>query len=648
MRTSKLLLCAILYCLLACFSDVRAQWTPPVDVSMPPASFNGESVPPSIGVDSKGNAIAVWVSLEAAGNVIEASRFDVNTQQWSIPQQIGQSNSESPQVAVTLDGKAIAVWRSGDALIHYNIYQNGWHTERIIDPLGPPDQNHPSVGVDALGHAVVVWQANGGGSLASVIRSATYNFMSNSITSVVDISTNHAPNLYVGQPVVAVNASGKAVAIWRYDDQGATSVPFRIQSNTYQSGVWGVQKQVATSSTQHLILPVVAISPSGKAMANWLQTNLNQTRYRVAASLWTNHWTAPLFLSSLGKVTTPLNEEKGAYIEDVAFDGQGNAISVWTLIDETMTPPKSVIQARTFQNSTWGKVTILSDPSNLSALPQIALDDLGDGYAIFITGDVITPLPPLVVQVARFVKFSNSWTAPETISTSDFNFLPNIAANAQGNFFAIWVSLEQGVGIVQASRTTILPPSPPTVTRINPNSGPESGGTEVEISGANFIEGNTQVFFGNTAALKVLFVSPTTLIATAPPGRGIVDVTVVTPFGTSPLTPADQYTFISPPPPPLPLPPNHLRGHQIKNEFATQIDRVNVITWRAPIGGLTPVAYRIYCDSSLTKLLAIVPANKELRYKEHHRKQGKTYHYFIVSVDQAGAISRPARISVTP
>lgn len=92
-----------------------------------------------------------------------------------------------------------------------------------------------------------------------------------------------------------------------------------------------------------------------------------------------------------------------------------------------------------------------------------------------------------------------------------------------------------------------VPPPPPIVKRIAPRSGPQSGGTSVKISGSNFIEGDTQVFFGTTPALSVVFTSNKALIAIAPPGTGVVDVTVETSFGTSPLVPADQYTYIPPP-----------------------------------------------------------------------------------------------------
>jgi YVTN family beta-propeller protein len=102
-------------------------------------------------------------------------------------------------------------------------------------------------------------------------------------------------------------------------------------------------------------------------------------------------------------------------------------------------------------------------------------------------------------------------------------------------------------------------------------------------------------------------------------------------------------------PPILPLlPPTHLRGFQKTNKFATQTDYVNILTWKAPTEGASPVAYRIYKNESLTELIATVKAEDRLKFKDHNRKKDHTYTYFIVSVDQTGRQSPAAQIVVHP
>ena len=84
--------------------------------------------------------------------------------------------------------------------------------------------------------------------------------------------------------------------------------------------------------------------------------------------------------------------------------------------------------------------------------------------------------------------------------------------------------------------------APPTVTNVNPNTGPTSGGTSVTITGTNFF-GVTAVRFGSNAAGSFTVNSATQITATSPAGIGTVDVTVTTPGGTSAISSADQFTY---------------------------------------------------------------------------------------------------------
>ncbi|CAB5690482.1 IPTL-CTERM protein sorting domain [Delftia tsuruhatensis] len=86
----------------------------------------------------------------------------------------------------------------------------------------------------------------------------------------------------------------------------------------------------------------------------------------------------------------------------------------------------------------------------------------------------------------------------------------------------------------------------PTITGIAPTAGPQAGGTEVTITGTNFI-GTTGVNFGATAAAGFTVDSATSIRATAPAGTGTVDIRVSNIVGTSPAIAADQFTYVATP-----------------------------------------------------------------------------------------------------
>ncbi len=85
----------------------------------------------------------------------------------------------------------------------------------------------------------------------------------------------------------------------------------------------------------------------------------------------------------------------------------------------------------------------------------------------------------------------------------------------------------------------------PTVTALNPASGPAGGGTTVMITGTGFstTPGATTVMFGAVAATNVTCVSTTQCQAISPAGTGVVNVSVTVAGQTSANTAADDFTF---------------------------------------------------------------------------------------------------------
>jgi hypothetical protein len=87
----------------------------------------------------------------------------------------------------------------------------------------------------------------------------------------------------------------------------------------------------------------------------------------------------------------------------------------------------------------------------------------------------------------------------------------------------------------------------PSVTSISPSSGPLAGGTTVNITGTN-LSGATSVDFGATAATSTTNNSSTSLTAVSPAeAAGTVNITVITPGGTSANSPSDQFAYVAAP-----------------------------------------------------------------------------------------------------
>src|SRR5450830_632789 len=84
----------------------------------------------------------------------------------------------------------------------------------------------------------------------------------------------------------------------------------------------------------------------------------------------------------------------------------------------------------------------------------------------------------------------------------------------------------------------------PTVTSLATSSGPVGGGTSVVITGTNFT-GATAANFGVPAGTSLVVNSATQITVTSPiNSAGIIDITVVTPGGTSATSGSDQFTYV--------------------------------------------------------------------------------------------------------
>jgi hypothetical protein len=121
--------------------------------------------------------------------------------------------------------------------------------------------------------------------------------------------------------------------------------------------------------------------------------------------------------------------------------------------------------------------------------------------------------------------------------------IPGVTNPANGQYE---LDVDTSADNALAATPTYLVGPQPSVSSVSPSSGPSGGGTSVTISGTN-LAGATAVDFGPGNDASITSDSATQITATAPAGRGTVDVTVTTANGTSATGPADQYTFVAPP-----------------------------------------------------------------------------------------------------
>ena len=157
---------------------------------------------------------------------------------------------------------------------------------------------------------------------------------------------------------------------------------------------------------------------------------------------------------------------------------------------------------------------------------------LAGGTSVAITG--------INLGEATAVKFGTSPASSFTINSPT-----SITATAPTGTGTVDVTVTTPVGTSAPGAADAFTYGP-TVTSIGPSTGPSSGGTTITITGTDLGEASA-VAFGGTPATSFIVNSASSITAVAPPGSGVVDVTVTAPEGTTPARAGDRFTYIPPP-----------------------------------------------------------------------------------------------------
>jgi len=193
-------------------------------------------------------------------------------------------------------------------------------------------------------------------------------------------------------------------------------------------------------------------------------------------------------------------------------------------------------------------VTTVSTTPQTYSIPIVSGISPSSGPA---TGGTIVTITGSGFTGATEVDFSSAKATSYTVNSA--TQITATAPPETGPVVAVIVFTPGGTSATSATDIftyTAATTTAPTVTSISPNWGPTPyapWSSHVIITGTGFT-GATNVYFGGIPTYSYIVNSATQVIADIPMhAAGIVDVTVVTPGGTSATSPADQFTYTAPP-----------------------------------------------------------------------------------------------------
>jgi hypothetical protein len=166
-------------------------------------------------------------------------------------------------------------------------------------------------------------------------------------------------------------------------------------------------------------------------------------------------------------------------------------------------------------------------------------EHLGVSVALSADGNIAVLSGVGASGVWEYERYGEDWLQSESVAATDSG---NVALSATAGTVLLGGGATYGnVG------TALVLVEVPSITFVDPTSGPTSGGTKVAINGTGF-EGATAVMFGSTPASFTVD-SPREITAVTPPGSaGEVEIKVANAAGSSPGRAV--FTYGTPPAPP--------------------------------------------------------------------------------------------------
>jgi len=398
---------------LALPASASAAWTAPVDLS----TAGENAYAPAVAVDPDGDAVIAWRRFDGSNDRIEAQ---TRAADGTLGPTVRLSRAGQPATGVQLDvdddGDAVFAWLrfdgSNDRVQARMLTSSGTLTPvRTLSAPGA-DAIGPRVAVNADGDAVFAWRRSDGTD--ERIEGATISATGN-LSPVRQLSDAGEDAL---DPQLAVNDAGDAVVTWFRSD----GTDRRVQARTLSASGTVSPIHTLSASGGDAVEPGVDIDPDGDAYLSW--SRWDGSNYLLQTQLLYADGT-------LGTTHTVSDPGWSAYGSEVAVDDQGDAVIVFYRNDGAN---RRIQAVKMSPADTVGTPETLSDAGQDAALPDVAVDDDGDGVVSWYRFDGADNR----IQAAT-VALTGQFGAPETLSDAGEPASGDeVAVDPDGDAIVVW------------------------------------------------------------------------------------------------------------------------------------------------------------------------------------------------------------------
>jgi hypothetical protein len=235
---------------------------------------------------------------------------------------------------------------------------------------------------------------------------------------------------------IAIDAMGNAIAVWDQTDRATGPVDDSedIWSNRCNTeGQWGTAELLESHEPENSLEAQIAVDGEGNAVVAFRQSDGEYFRIWAVRYTPRDGWDDP------ERIQSDVVGDAGRI--QIAADAPGNAVVVWQQVvaDED---ERLVIWSNRFTVGTgWGVASLVETDANDLVAPQVAMDDNGNAIAVWERSDGARSSVWSKRQTP-----TGEWLELQNVETDDSGnaFLPQVAADAEGNAIAVWQQQTDG------------------------------------------------------------------------------------------------------------------------------------------------------------------------------------------------------------
>jgi hypothetical protein len=362
---------------------------------------------------------------------------------WSTPADlsvVGESAAR-PEVAAGPDGSVHAVWvRSDGTDVRVETARfagSAWSDALILSGAG--DAEYPQVAVDASGRAIAVWRRKVN---ATQWRIEAKTFDGTAWGTAESLS---ADSTTATTPAIAMNASGTATVVWVLGGN--------IQARRYTpAGGWSATTTALSSSGANLD-PDVAIDAGGDATVVWRSSGRTggAAAFEVLAGRYNGTLVGALAVLDFDG-SRPFQQPR------VAANAGGVAVATWTHYSSVSN--RDALNAALYDGSSWldtgggspqSYVQIVNPASDDALEPQVVVDP--SGFGTLIWADLPATGNPKVAARTPFVSLSSTGATSDVAAGAGMlSPKPQLALGSDGLPRAVWENSGGATTVIQTRR----------------------------------------------------------------------------------------------------------------------------------------------------------------------------------------------------